>query len=120
MRCVQFRTALSARIDGEPAGLPDRRLDKHVARCGACREWLDRAERLRGAVAGAGAGGPSADWSAKLLASLGGQGDGEQGVDGQGLGGQGLGGDGPGGDGRGADGSAAAGRPGQGNGGPVR
>ncbi|MFB7613263.1 zf-HC2 domain-containing protein [Kitasatospora sp. NPDC056181] len=100
MRCVQFRTALSARIDGEPAGLPDRRLDKHVARCGACREWLDRAERLRGAVTGAGAGGPSADWSAKLLASLGGQG----------LGGQGVG----------ADGSAAAGRPGQGSGGPVR
>lgn len=67
--------------------MPDRRVDKHVARCEACREWLERAERLRGAVPGAGAGGPSADWSAKLLARLGEAG---------GLGGNGIGADGPG------------------------
>ncbi|MGV9266024.1 zf-HC2 domain-containing protein [Kitasatospora sp. NPDC003701] len=83
MRCAHFRTALSARLDGEPTGLPDRRLDKHLARCEACREWLERAERLRGRVAAAGADGPSADWSAQLLASLGqrGRGTDEPGAD---------------------------------------
>ncbi|WP_406206307.1 zf-HC2 domain-containing protein [Kitasatospora sp. NBC_01560] len=71
MRCVQFRTALSARLDGEPAGVPDRRLDKHVARCEACREWLGRAEGLRGVRPAAVAAGPSADWTAGLLTRLG-------------------------------------------------
>ncbi|MQS15008.1 hypothetical protein F7Q99_22775 [Streptomyces kaniharaensis] len=68
MRCAQFRTALSARMDGEPAGLSDGRLDKHVARCAGCRDWLERAQRLRDRVT---AEGPSADWSARLLARLG-------------------------------------------------
>ncbi|MFI9327011.1 zf-HC2 domain-containing protein [Kitasatospora sp. NPDC052868] len=67
MRCARFRSALSSRLDGEPAGLPDRRLDKHVERCPVCREWLERAERLRGLRP---ADGPSADWSAGLLARL--------------------------------------------------
>ncbi|MFG3052045.1 zf-HC2 domain-containing protein [Kitasatospora sp. NPDC048239] len=67
MRCARFRSALSSRLDGEPAGLPDRRLDRHVERCPACREWLERAERLRGLRP---ADGPSADWSAGLLARL--------------------------------------------------
>ncbi|MEV6973127.1 zf-HC2 domain-containing protein [Kitasatospora sp. NPDC093806] len=71
MRCAQLRTALSARLDGEPAGVPDRRLDKHVARCAACRDWLERAERLRGPLLADPVGGPSADWTAKLLANLG-------------------------------------------------
>ncbi|WP_327682505.1 zf-HC2 domain-containing protein [Kitasatospora sp. NBC_00458] len=70
MRCAQLRTALSARLDGEPAGVPDRRLDKHVARCAACREWLERAERLRGTPAADGADGPPEDWSVKLLGRL--------------------------------------------------
>ncbi|MFE7561477.1 zf-HC2 domain-containing protein [Kitasatospora sp. NPDC057500] len=71
MRCAQLRTALSARLDGEPAGVPDRRLDGHLARCTACREWLERAERLRGPLLANGADEPSADWTAKLLARLG-------------------------------------------------
>ncbi|MBV6697281.1 zf-HC2 domain-containing protein [Kitasatospora aureofaciens] len=70
MRCAQFRTALSARLDGEPAGLPDGRLDKHVARCAGCRDWLERAERLRGRVGVAATDGPSADWTAGLLTRL--------------------------------------------------
>lgn len=70
MRCAQFRTALSARLDGEPSGLPGARLDKHLARCTGCREWLDRAERLRGRVQAAAADGPSAEWSARLLTRL--------------------------------------------------
>ncbi|MFB8236756.1 zf-HC2 domain-containing protein [Kitasatospora purpeofusca] len=72
MRCEQLRTALSARLDGEPAGVPDRRLDKHVARCAVCRDWLERAERLRGPLLAERTGGdPSAEWTAGLLARLG-------------------------------------------------
>ncbi|MDY0816727.1 zf-HC2 domain-containing protein [Kitasatospora purpeofusca] len=66
MRCEQLRTALSARLDGEPAGVPDRRLDKHVARCAVCRDWLERAERLRGPLLADRTGGdPSAQWTAQ-------------------------------------------------------
>ncbi|MEV0192036.1 zf-HC2 domain-containing protein [Kitasatospora purpeofusca] len=72
MRCEQLRTALSARLDGEPAGVPDRRLDKHVARCAVCRDWLERAERLRGPLLADRTGGdPSAEWTARLLTRLG-------------------------------------------------
>ncbi|MGW4891899.1 zf-HC2 domain-containing protein [Kitasatospora sp. NPDC004240] len=79
MRCAEFRVALSARLDGEPAGLPERRLDSHLARCGGCRQWRADAERLRalggpdgsGAAGGTGgADGPSAQWSARLLTGL--------------------------------------------------
>ncbi|MFJ7273717.1 zf-HC2 domain-containing protein [Kitasatospora sp. NPDC098663] len=71
MRCAQFRTALSARLDGEPTGLPDGRLDGHVARCAGCRAWLERAEQLRGRVRASAADGPSEEWSARLLDGLG-------------------------------------------------
>ncbi|MFJ9950439.1 zf-HC2 domain-containing protein [Kitasatospora sp. NPDC091207] len=107
MRCAHFRTALSARLDGEPTGLPDRRLDKHLARCATCRAWLEQAERLRGRVAEAGAAGPSADWSANLLASLGGYGSGADRA----------GADWAGARGAAADGLGATGGPGQGEGG---
>ncbi|MFE2728553.1 zf-HC2 domain-containing protein [Kitasatospora sp. NPDC059327] len=107
MRCAHFRTALSARLDGEPTGLPDRRLDKHLARCAACRAWGERAERLRDRVVEAGAAGPSADWSAALLANLGGYGAGADRV----------GADPAGAGGAAADGLGATGGPGQGDGG---
>ncbi|MFB6890846.1 zf-HC2 domain-containing protein [Kitasatospora sp. NPDC056327] len=109
MRCAQLRTALSARLDGEPAGVPDRRLDKHVARCAACREWLERAERLRGPLGAGRTGGPSEEWTAGLLARLGTATTGGSG---------GTGGDGATGGtgGTGADGGAGEGGPGQGDG----
>ncbi|MFF2349460.1 zf-HC2 domain-containing protein [Kitasatospora sp. NPDC058115] len=100
MRCAQLRTALSARLDGEPAGVPDRRLDKHVARCAACREWLERAERLRAPLLADGADEPSAEWTAGLLARIGGLGGEDAGVV--------------------EDGGAEEGRPGQGGGGRTR
>ncbi|MFJ3216814.1 zf-HC2 domain-containing protein [Kitasatospora sp. NPDC086801] len=74
MRCAQFRTALSARLDGEPTGLPGSRLDRHVARCAGCRAWLERAGQLRGRVRASAADGPSEEWSARLLNGLGTQG----------------------------------------------
>ncbi|MCG6495886.1 zf-HC2 domain-containing protein [Kitasatospora sp. A2-31] len=107
MRCAHFRTALSARLDGEPTGVPGRRLDKHVARCTACREWLQRAERLRGVVSAAGADGPSADWSAALFTRLG---------EADGVPGGGAAEDGAGEDGAAEDGAGGPGRPGQGDG----
>ncbi|MEV0532524.1 zf-HC2 domain-containing protein [Kitasatospora sp. NPDC050463] len=137
MRCAHFRTALSARLDGEPTGLPDRRLDKHLARCEACRDWRERAERLRGRVAAGGADGPSAEWSATLLASLGQRGPGsaesgrgesdhgrsgsaESGTDASGSDRAGAAGPGaarPGDTGTAVDGLGATGGPGQGDGG---
>lgn len=39
MSCASFREALSARMDGEPVGMPPRVLDAHVAGCPSCRDW---------------------------------------------------------------------------------
>ncbi len=38
-----MRTALSARLDGEDAGVAERVLDAHVEACAGCRGWLDGA-----------------------------------------------------------------------------
>ncbi|HLL65257.1 MAG TPA: zf-HC2 domain-containing protein [Micromonosporaceae bacterium] len=46
MQCDDVREALSARIDGEPAGVPPDRLDAHLAGCGGCRSWLVGAEQV--------------------------------------------------------------------------
>ncbi|MCX4688865.1 zf-HC2 domain-containing protein [Kitasatospora purpeofusca] len=106
MRCEQLRTALSARLDGEPAGVPDRRLDKHVARCAVCRDWLERAERLRGPLLADRTGGdPSAEWTAELLTRLGAEPEGGAESDGEAFG-EAFG--------------EAEGRPGQGDGGRTR
>jgi predicted anti-sigma-YlaC factor YlaD len=43
MQCPVYREALSARIDGEPLGVPERALDEHLAICPACAEWADDA-----------------------------------------------------------------------------
>ncbi|MEA5362923.1 zf-HC2 domain-containing protein [Amycolatopsis sp., V23-08] len=47
MNCSDFREALSARIDGETATLPDSVVDLHLAGCPQCRAWQDDAVRLR-------------------------------------------------------------------------
>lgn len=39
MSCATFREALSARMDGESAGMPPRELDAHLAGCPSCRDW---------------------------------------------------------------------------------
>src|SRR4051812_50133223 len=43
MQCPVYREALSARLDGEPAGVPERALDEHVAECPSCAAWADDA-----------------------------------------------------------------------------
>jgi predicted anti-sigma-YlaC factor YlaD len=53
--CPTIREALSARLDGEPLGLPADVLDQHLAACAACAEWAAAAasvtRRLRLATA---------------------------------------------------------------------
>jgi predicted anti-sigma-YlaC factor YlaD len=43
MQCPGYREALSARLDGEPLGVPERALDEHLATCRACAGWADDA-----------------------------------------------------------------------------
>ena len=43
MQCPVYREALSARLDGEPLGVPERALDQHLATCAACAAWADDA-----------------------------------------------------------------------------
>lgn len=45
MTCDDTRAALSARMDGEPAG-GVAAVDAHLADCPACRAWLARAEQV--------------------------------------------------------------------------
>jgi predicted anti-sigma-YlaC factor YlaD len=44
MQCTPYREALSARLDGEPSGLPAGELDTHLAGCAACVTWARTAE----------------------------------------------------------------------------
>lgn len=46
LSCEQARLSLSARLDGEPLGVPADRLDAHVATCAACADWLGRVEQV--------------------------------------------------------------------------
>lgn len=48
--CEPFRTALSARLDGEDLGLPAAELDAHLAGCSACSVWAESAERVTRSV----------------------------------------------------------------------
>jgi predicted anti-sigma-YlaC factor YlaD len=43
MPCPTFREAISARLDGEPLGMPARELDDHLAACAACASWAEDA-----------------------------------------------------------------------------
>jgi len=45
-RCDRYRVAVSAALDGEDPGLEAAVLDAHLRRCGPCRRFADRAERL--------------------------------------------------------------------------
>jgi predicted anti-sigma-YlaC factor YlaD len=43
MPCHPFREAISARLDGEPLGMPARELERHLDTCSACAGWSDEA-----------------------------------------------------------------------------
>jgi predicted anti-sigma-YlaC factor YlaD len=45
MSCDRYREALSARLDGEPAGLPAAEVDAHLAGCPDCAAWQAAALR---------------------------------------------------------------------------
>jgi predicted anti-sigma-YlaC factor YlaD len=69
MQCARFREAASARLDGEPLGMPARELDDHLAGCPGCTGWADDAARVtRRARLAASAAIP--DLTASVLAAL--------------------------------------------------
>jgi predicted anti-sigma-YlaC factor YlaD len=43
MQCPGYREALSAGLDGEPLGMPERALDEHLAACPSCAAWAEDA-----------------------------------------------------------------------------
>lgn len=46
MPCDPFREAISARLDGEAAGVDDDVVDQHLRTCGACTVWSDELTTL--------------------------------------------------------------------------
>jgi len=44
--CAACREAVSAGLDGESPGLPERVVDQHLAGCAACRSWADAAAEV--------------------------------------------------------------------------
>jgi predicted anti-sigma-YlaC factor YlaD len=69
MPCLPFREAISARLDGEPLGMPAAELDAHLTACAACSDWaadaalVTRRARLAPAP-------PVPDLTAAVLAAL--------------------------------------------------
>jgi predicted anti-sigma-YlaC factor YlaD len=69
MRCDRFRTAISARIDGEDEGPPDGALDAHLRACADCRAWQQRAHEVTRRIRLGGAF-PGHDLTAQVLAAV--------------------------------------------------
>lgn len=46
MECYTCREALSARLDGEPEGVPADQVDEHLESCASCQAWQDSATAL--------------------------------------------------------------------------
>lgn len=69
MPCPLFREAISARLDGEPLGMPTAELDGHLDSCPACRAWAAEAATVtrRARLAAAP---PVPDLTATVLAAL--------------------------------------------------
>ncbi|MCA0144276.1 zf-HC2 domain-containing protein [Blastococcus sp. LR1] len=69
MSCQIYREALSARLDGEPLGMPGAELDGHLAECPDCASWVTAAEGVtrRARLAAAP---PVPDLTATVLAAL--------------------------------------------------
>jgi predicted anti-sigma-YlaC factor YlaD len=43
MQCTTYREAISARLDGEPLGMPEHDLEAHLVGCPDCAAWADAA-----------------------------------------------------------------------------
>jgi predicted anti-sigma-YlaC factor YlaD len=69
MSCAPFREAISARLDGEPLGMPASDLDGHLAGCAGCGDWATQAAQVtrRARLATAP---PVPDLTATVLAAL--------------------------------------------------
>nr|WP_120492101.1 zf-HC2 domain-containing protein [Corynebacterium lactis] len=50
MECDDVRAALSARLDGEKADIPDEVIDAHLSACADCRQWYERAVSVNRAL----------------------------------------------------------------------
>ena len=46
MQCPGYREAISARLDGEPTGIPAPQLEAHLAGCASCASWARSAEAV--------------------------------------------------------------------------
>lgn len=46
VECDTCREALSARLDGEPEGVPADQVDEHLATCASCLAWQEKAATL--------------------------------------------------------------------------
>jgi predicted anti-sigma-YlaC factor YlaD len=69
MQCLPFREAISARLDGEPLGMPVATLEEHLAGCAGCAAWAREAAQVtrRARLAPAP---PVPDLTATVLAAL--------------------------------------------------
>ena len=69
MGCDQYREALSADLDGEPAGVPAAELGDHLGRCAGCRAWYAAAARVT-RLARLAPAAPVPDLAPAVLAAL--------------------------------------------------
>jgi predicted anti-sigma-YlaC factor YlaD len=69
MDCSACREAISARIDGEDAGLEAEAVDGHLAACSACRAWGARATTVTRS-ARVGVAEPVPDLTAQIMARI--------------------------------------------------
>ena len=69
MQCENYREAISARLDGEPLGMPAAALDGHLAACPACAAWAEAAARVTRRVRGLPAP-PAPDLTAAVLTAV--------------------------------------------------
>jgi predicted anti-sigma-YlaC factor YlaD len=69
MHCSTYREAISARLDGEPLGMPERDLDAHLVTCRDCVAWADAAAAVTRHVRRAPAP-PVPDLTTAVLAAL--------------------------------------------------
>jgi len=69
MQCEKYREAISARLDGEPIGMPAAALDEHLAVCPACAAWAEAAARVTRRVRGLPVP-PAPDLTAAVLTAV--------------------------------------------------